>query len=182
MTRPRLSGLYFKYSTVPESAFFFNFSSILKQSRALIPHQPPAAVWSAWHACKMSSSSRSKPLRIPSALLFDTLLRLLHAHLFSINHHSIHHSMRFPSFSTILRTLYTISNSTRPIPASQRALAPFTRGTILKSMPTIPFLSSFFSTAPSRNMSHAVTKSDDEWQAVLNPGTSPPLPIPHPIN
>ena len=81
--------------------------------------------------------------------------------------------MRLPSFPTIIRTFYTLSNSTaRTLPASQRALAPFTRSTVVKSMPTIPFLSSFFSTSPSsKDMSYPVQKSDDEWQAVLNPGT-----------
>lgn len=80
--------------------------------------------------------------------------------------------MRLLSFSTIVRTLYTLTNSTaRVVPTSHRALAPFTRGTIIKSMPTIPFLSSFFGTStPSRDMSYPVQKSDDEWQAVLNPG------------
>lgn len=83
------------------------------------------------------------------------------------------HLMRLPSFSTIVRTFYTLSNSTaRALPASQRALAPFTRGTVIKSMPTIPFLSSFFGTSSSsQTMSYPVQKSDDEWQAVLNPGT-----------
>ena len=80
--------------------------------------------------------------------------------------------MRLPSFSTVVRTFYTISNSTaRILPASQRALAPLTRGTVIKSMPTIPFLSSFFSTSSSsNNMSFPLQKSDNEWQAVLNPG------------
>lgn len=108
-------------------------------------------------------------------------------------------SMRLPSISTIVRTFYAFSNSTaRTLPASQR-LAPFTRGTVIKSMPTIPFLSSFFgTTSSSSNMSYPLQKSDDEWQAVLNPGryrvafihhsstahsslmlTSPPRTIPH---
>ena len=86
---------------------------------------------------------------------------------------SIRRSMRLPSFPTIVRTFYTLSNSTaRALPASQKALAPFTRSTVIKSMPTIPFLSSFFSTSSSsKDMSYPVQKSDDEWQAVLNPGT-----------
>ena len=79
--------------------------------------------------------------------------------------------MRFPSFSTIVRTFYTFANTTsRPYAASQKALAPFTRGTIVRSMPTIPFLGSLFSSSNSQNMTFPVSKSDDEWQAVLNKG------------
>ncbi|QSZ36099.1 hypothetical protein DSL72_007224 [Monilinia vaccinii-corymbosi] len=35
-------------------------------------------------------------------------------------------------------------------------------------MPTIPFLSAFFGTSSSQNMSYPVQKSDDEWQAILS--------------
>lgn len=80
--------------------------------------------------------------------------------------------MRIPSFSNIVRTFYTLTNATtRALPASQRALRPFTRGTVLKSMPTIPSLGSLFSRSNSQNMSYPMQKSDDEWQAVLNKGT-----------
>lgn len=80
--------------------------------------------------------------------------------------------MRFPSFPTIARTFFTISNYTASrLPQQQfQSIGPFTRGTVLKSMPTIPFLGSFFSTSSSKNMSYPVQKSDDEWQAVLSKG------------
>ncbi|CAF9907475.1 MAG: hypothetical protein HETSPECPRED_007138 [Heterodermia speciosa] len=75
--------------------------------------------------------------------------------------------MRFPAFPTIVRTFYTLANATtRPISASQRIVAPFT---VLRSMPTLPFLGSLFSSsASSRNMTYPVEKSENEWQAVLN--------------
>ncbi|KAA6413249.1 MAG: methionine-R-sulfoxide reductase [Lasallia pustulata] len=77
--------------------------------------------------------------------------------------------MRLPSFPTLLRTLYTITNTTsRALPASHRALAPFARGAVLKSMPTIPFIGALFSSSNSNNMSYPVQKGDDEWRAVLN--------------
>ncbi|KAH6679665.1 methionine-R-sulfoxide reductase-like protein SelR [Halenospora varia] len=78
--------------------------------------------------------------------------------------------MRIPTFTTIIRSFYTLSNYS--IRASNqapfKALQPLTRGTILKSMPTIPFLGSFFSTSSSSKMSYPLQKSDDEWKAVLN--------------
>ncbi|KAL8920536.1 MAG: hypothetical protein Q9172_004463 [Xanthocarpia lactea] len=86
--------------------------------------------------------------------------------------------MRLPSIPTLIRTFYTISNATTSrlfnSQISRQALAssPFTRGgTIgLKSMPTIPFLGSLFtSSAQSRQMAdYPVKKSDDEWRAILN--------------
>jgi len=78
--------------------------------------------------------------------------------------------MRFPTFPTLVRTFYTLSNYSARIPQTQfKSLQPLTRGTVLKSMPTIPFLSGFFGTSSSsQNMSHPVQKSDDEWQAVLS--------------
>ncbi|KAI4134544.1 MAG: hypothetical protein LQ347_001419 [Umbilicaria vellea] len=77
--------------------------------------------------------------------------------------------MRLPSFPTLLRTFYTITNTTsRALPASQRALAPFARGAVLKSMPTIPFIGSLFTSSNSNNMSYPLQKDDDEWRAVLN--------------
>ncbi|KAL8751735.1 MAG: hypothetical protein Q9184_005971 [Pyrenodesmia sp. 2 TL-2023] len=93
--------------------------------------------------------------------------------------------MRLPSFPTLIRTFYTITNTTRfaHSPATQKALAPFTRGTVLKSMPTIPFLGSLFSSSTKDMTDYPVQKSDDEWRAVLNKeqfrilrekGTEPP--------
>lgn len=83
--------------------------------------------------------------------------------------------MRFPSCPTIVRTFYTLTNTTsRPFTAaSQKTLTPFTRGTtILRSMPTLPFLGSLFSSSSSsKEMTYPVTKSDNEWQAVLNKGS-----------
>ncbi|KAI4143626.1 MAG: hypothetical protein LQ341_002865 [Variospora aurantia] len=77
--------------------------------------------------------------------------------------------MRLPSFPTLIRTFYTISNATTSrLPASQKALAPFTRGTVLKSMPTIPFLGSLFTSSAKDMTDYPVKKSDDEWRAVLN--------------
>ena len=86
--------------------------------------------------------------------------------------------MRFPSFPILIRTFYTVSNATtRTVPRQYRALQPFTRGTILKSMPTIPFLGSLFSSSNSKNMTYPVQKSENEWQAVLDKGTSLPYAI-----
>jgi peptide-methionine (R)-S-oxide reductase len=72
--------------------------------------------------------------------------------------------MRFSS--TILRTFYLFTNFTaRPV---------LRYGTIqqrfaVKSMPSIPFLGSLFSSSSSsKNMSYPLQKSDDEWQAVLS--------------
>lgn len=78
--------------------------------------------------------------------------------------------MRIPSFPTILRTFYTFTNATYRPPTQYKALLPFTRGTVLKSMPTIPFLGSLFSSSTSKNMTYPVGKSNDEWRAVLNKG------------
>ncbi|KAF7950376.1 hypothetical protein EAE96_007663 [Botrytis aclada] len=78
--------------------------------------------------------------------------------------------MRIPTFPTLVRTFYTISNYTLSrLPATQyKALQPITRGTVLRSMPTIPFLSSFFGTSSSQQMSYPVQRTDEEWQAVLS--------------
>lgn len=85
--------------------------------------------------------------------------------------------MRLPSFPNILRTLYTFSNATTHSAAAfrQRTLgagSSFYRSAALRSMPTIPFLGSLFSSSASsrKEMSYPVKKTDDEWQAVLNPG------------
>lgn len=69
--------------------------------------------------------------------------------------------MRFPTFPTILRTFYTFTNYTARYRPNQQYPA-------LKSMPTIPFLGSLFSTSSSQSMSYPVKKSDSEWQAVLS--------------
>ncbi len=91
--------------------------------------------------------------------------------------------MRIPSFPHILRTIYTFSNaSARTFPATT-GLQPFARATVLRSMPTIPFLGSLFSSnaSSSKDMSYPTQKSDDEWRAVLNKGAyavDPTLPAP----
>jgi len=87
--------------------------------------------------------------------------------------------MRIPTFPFIPRTFYTLGNySVHLSQAKYKSLRPFTRGPILKSMPTIPFLSSFFSSSSSSKMSFPLQKSDDEWQAVLSKGKSVPLSVP----
>ncbi|PBP20949.1 Methionine-R-sulfoxide reductase SelR [Diplocarpon rosae] len=77
--------------------------------------------------------------------------------------------MRFPNFPTLLRTFYTFGNYTSARVSTQyRALQPITRGIVIKSMPTIPFLSNLFSTSNSTNMAYPVQKTDEEWQAILS--------------
>ncbi|APA08697.1 hypothetical protein sscle_04g034670 [Sclerotinia sclerotiorum 1980 UF-70] len=78
--------------------------------------------------------------------------------------------MRIPTFPNLVRTFYTISNYTLSrLPTTQyKALQPITRGTVLRSMPTIPFLSAFFGTSSSQHMSYPVQKSEEEWRAVLS--------------
>ena len=88
--------------------------------------------------------------------------------------------MRFPSFPTLLRTFYTFAHATTRFhrPLHHRSIAPLNRPLLIKSMPSIPFLSSFFgtSTPQSEKMSFPVQKSRDEWQAVLNKGELDILP------
>lgn len=83
--------------------------------------------------------------------------------------------MRF-SFPTLIRTLYAFSNATSR--TSPRTFSALSRPTVLRSMPTIPFIGSLFSSSSTRNMSYPVQKSDDEWQAVLSKGKHPPPPPP----
>jgi len=83
--------------------------------------------------------------------------------------------MRFPSFKAFVGTFYTLSSYTARATAQTqfKALQPISRGTILKSMPTIPFLGSLFSSSSSTpKMSYPLQKSDDEWRAVLSKGTA----------
>jgi peptide-methionine (R)-S-oxide reductase len=85
-------------------------------------------------------------------------------------------SMRFPSFPNIVRTLYTLSNATAhrlQQPLRGNTISQFHRATILRSMPSIPFLGALFgtSTPASAKMSFPDARSDDEWRAVLNKGT-----------
>jgi len=78
--------------------------------------------------------------------------------------------MRFPSFPSITRTLFILSSYSARVSSTTTPKAPqaISRGTIIKSMPSIPFLSSFFGTSNSTKMSFPVEKSDDEWRAVLS--------------
>lgn len=83
--------------------------------------------------------------------------------------------MRLPSFPTIVRTFYAFSNATSRLQAPQRAISPFsfTRATAIKSMPSIPFFGSLFSSSStSKDMSYPDQRSKEEWQAVLNKGMS----------
>jgi len=75
--------------------------------------------------------------------------------------------MKFPKFPTFIRTFYLFANfTTRPY--SNRGIQ---KNITIKSMPTIPFLGSLFSTSSSsKNMSYPLKKSEDEWQAVLSKG------------
>ncbi|KAL8941319.1 MAG: hypothetical protein Q9216_002304 [Gyalolechia sp. 2 TL-2023] len=86
--------------------------------------------------------------------------------------------MRIPSFPNLIRTFYTISNattsrffanSTAATTTTQKAIAPFTRATVLQSMPTIPLLGSLFSSSAKDMTDYPMKKSDEEWRAVLNP-------------
>ncbi|KAL2431762.1 Peptide methionine sulfoxide reductase B5 [Exophiala dermatitidis] len=88
--------------------------------------------------------------------------------------------MRFPSLTNLVRTLYAFSNATaHRLQALPRGIsgpggAPVHihhRAIILKSMPSIPFLGSFFGTSTRTQgdkMSYPDSRSDDEWRAVLN--------------
>ncbi|EXJ63824.1 hypothetical protein A1O7_00159 [Cladophialophora yegresii CBS 114405] len=88
--------------------------------------------------------------------------------------------MRVPSFPNIVRTLYTLSNATahrlflqHPLRGSTHTIsqAQAHRATVLRSMPSIPFLGALFGTTTSSSsskMSYPDTRSDDEWRAVLN--------------
>jgi hypothetical protein len=80
--------------------------------------------------------------------------------------------MRIPSLPNFVRTFYAFSNATfhrtAPAPFSLSAARP---GIALRnSMPAIPFIGSLFHTAETRNMSHLVQKTDQEWQMQLNKG------------
>lgn len=82
--------------------------------------------------------------------------------------------MRHPLFQTLIRSLTLTNLTTRLTSPSSRLthqLQPLIlrNSTIYRSMPSIPFLGSLF-TSPAKDMTdYPVKKSDDEWQAVLNP-------------
>ncbi|KAL9636673.1 MAG: hypothetical protein Q9164_002679 [Protoblastenia rupestris] len=87
--------------------------------------------------------------------------------------------MRPPSLPTILRSL-TLTNLSRPFlnpsfnyKALQAPLA-YRNTTLLRSMPTLPFIGSLFSSSSSSSSSgkdmtdYPIKKNDEEWQAVLS--------------
>lgn len=80
--------------------------------------------------------------------------------------------MRFPSIPAII--LHTFSNTTsRRFPYIRGStLYPAPRITVLGSMPTIPFISSLFSSSSDKMSSQdfPVQKTKGEWQAVLSKG------------
>ena len=82
--------------------------------------------------------------------------------------------MRFPSIPAIIYTLHTLSNTTsRRFPYIRGStLYPAPRITVLRSMPTIPFISSLFSSSSDKMSSQdfPVQKTKGEWQAVLSKG------------
>lgn len=78
--------------------------------------------------------------------------------------------MRFPSFPTVVRAFYAISNTTaRRFPLPQTPASARLPNALKYSMPTIPFLGSLFSSSTRATMSHPVQKTDEEWRAVLSP-------------
>ena len=90
--------------------------------------------------------------------------------------------MKISTFPISIRTFYTFSNYSARATTPYKALTPFTCPTLYKSMPTIPFLSSLFSSNSALKMSYPVQKSDDEWQAVLSKGSHTPPPPMNPSN
>ncbi|KAI0026098.1 SelR-domain-containing protein [Xylariomycetidae sp. FL0641] len=76
--------------------------------------------------------------------------------------------MRLPPFSSLLRTFYTIGNFTRVRATTSAHQALHRHPASLKSMPTIPFFGSLFSSSASNAMSYPDQRSNDEWRAVLN--------------
>ena len=87
--------------------------------------------------------------------------------------------MRFPSFPSIILALQTFTlaraSRSRIFPLLSQSGRIRDRHLVVKSMPTIPFLASLFSsssaTASAEKMSFPVEKSKEEWQAVLNKGS-----------
>ncbi|KAH9885024.1 SelR-domain-containing protein [Xylariomycetidae sp. FL2044] len=78
--------------------------------------------------------------------------------------------MRFPPFSSFLRTIYTLSGLTRTRASSSAHQTLHRHPATLKSMPTIPFLGSLFGSSPSASskMSYPDQRNPDEWRAVLS--------------
>ncbi len=83
--------------------------------------------------------------------------------------------MRFAQFTTIFRTLGLFSTFSRP--QATRILS--RQPAFIKSMPSFPLFSNLFGSSnhASSNMSYPDQRSQDEWRAVLNPGTYQQLPF-----
>lgn len=90
--------------------------------------------------------------------------------------------MRFPRFSTAFITTFltfgTFRSQARTARSSPHLVTVVNRPTLLRSSMPLPLLGALFgSSTPKRDMSsYPVQKSDDEWRAILSPGTGgPPL-------
>jgi len=81
--------------------------------------------------------------------------------------------MRPPSIQTLLRSLSLANLTTRLGNPSSRLTQlqslPLRNSTIYRSMPTIPFLGSLFSSSARDMTEYPVKKNEEEWQAVLSP-------------
>jgi len=81
--------------------------------------------------------------------------------------------MRFPPISSILRTIYTLSHIARVRGVRPQLPRSHLQKTTLRSMPSIPFLGSLFSSTPaSSKMSYPDERTSDEWRAILSPSES----------
>lgn len=88
--------------------------------------------------------------------------------------------MRIPSLQSFYRTLQVLGSfARRPYPSPFAPLSSPSRVPVIKSMPTIPFLSGLFGSGSPRkdDMSYPVKKSEEEWRAVLSPGLSCAKPL-----
>jgi hypothetical protein len=86
--------------------------------------------WSIWNTHGIRSATHIIP----------KLHGLLDQPQLYLSSHLLYIPMRIPTFPSLIRTFYRLSTFSTRTPQNQpRALQPFARGTILKSMPTIPF-------------------------------------------
>ena len=91
--------------------------------------------------------------------------------------------MRVQNLTTILFRASSINTVLSPLrrqtAASSRYFSklpfPVSGANVLKAAPTIPFFSSFFSSSASaesnESMSYPDQRSEDQWRAVLSPGS-----------
>lgn len=98
--------------------------------------------------------------------------------------------MRLQRLTTALRT-FSIPLRPQTVASPSRYFGrlplPLSGATVLKAAPTIPFIGSLFSSSAkaesSDDMSYPDQRSDDEWRAVLSPGSpSPANPIEGPLS